>query len=275
MRNRTDLAIEAKQLWEQSTDKTTKLSGVEAFRDEYGGMPVDVVKILDEVGEEALGKPRGTYMTLELPRAFRSDRVVFEKLAQSLAAMLRLLLPDSSRPMAVGLGNREITPDSVGPRTLDHLVITGHMPHNPFFGQLYAMEPGVLAQTGIESLALVRGAVEQSSADCVIVVDALASCDPDRLCRSVQLTDAGIVPGSGVGNSREGFDRRTLGVPVVALGVPTVTDQGGGHEGDMRLILSTADIDLQVANIARVIGYGIDLFVHRKLSTQDIPWLLS
>lgn len=274
MQVRTDLALEAKRLWDRETGEKTALSGVEAFHTRDYGAPVDVVRILDREGEKALGKPVGTYMTLELEKGFHGDRVLFERLAQSVAAMLRGLLPKVEHPLVAGLGNREITPDSIGPRVLDHLLITRHLSYEGL-GDLCAVEPGVMAATGIESLQLVRGAVRAAEPDCVIVVDALASGEPERLCRSVQITDTGIVPGSGVSNSRKEFSARTLGIPVVAVGVPTVNDHGSAPDGSSRLILSVADIDLRASNIAKLIGYGIDLFAHNRLSTGDLPWMLA
>lgn len=274
MQARTDLALEAKRLWDRNTGEKTALNGVKAFRTDDFGAAVDVVRILDREGEEALGKPAGTYLTMELEKGFYTDRGAFEQLTKTLAAVLRSLLPNAQRPMVVGLGNREITPDSIGPRVLDHLLITRHLSYAGL-GDLCAVEPGVLAATGIESLQLVRGAVSAAEPDCVIVADALASGEPQRLCGSVQITDTGIVPGSGVHNSRQEFSCRTLGVPVVAVGVPTVCDHGGTEDGSSRLILSVADIDLRAVHIAKLIGYGVDLFIHSRLSTGDLPWLLA
>ena len=144
-----------------------------------------------------------------------------------------------------------------------------------------ACQPGVLGQTGIESLALVKSAMQTAQPDVVIVIDALAAAEPGRLFRTVQLTDTGIVPGSGVGNSRQEFSRRTLGVPVVAVGVPTVMDAAGALQPALTrdmpqgLLVTLRDVDARVREMGRLVGYGCDLALHRGLSLAEIPTFLS
>ena len=249
---RTDLAMEAKALWEKSAGKTTKLAGVRARERERDGFAVTDVHILDRRGEAALGKP-----------------------AEALAAELRRLLrlQPGQGVLVAGLGNEAVTPDALGPLCLRGLFLTRHLiRHLPeqFGGvrPVSAVAPGVLATTGMESLELVRGAVRHVRPACVLAVDALAAAAPERLCRTFQLSDAGIVPGSGVGNARAALQKRTLGVPVFCLGVPTVLDAGtlGGPRG---MIVTPRDIDAQVRFLGRVAADAVNLALHPEISYDD------
>lgn len=268
---RTDLAVEAKQLWERSAEQTTELQGVRARTRRVGESELTQVDILDERGAKALGKPVGRYVTLELPRS-REIR----KPAEALAQELRKLTGDVGSVLVVGLGNAAVTPDALGPLAVSRLFLTRHLiEHLPEqFGRcrsVCAVCPGVLATTGIESAELVRGAVAHTAPSCVVVIDALATASAERLCRTVQLTDTGIVPGSGVGNRRSGFSRETLGVPVLALGAATVTDAAAlCPDADGRMIVTPRDIDEQVRYLAGVVAAAINLALHRDLSYEDL-----
>lgn len=289
MNFRTDLAIEAKRLWDRSMDEKTKLNGVVAKQTGHFGIPVDVVEILDEEGSAKLGKPVGTYVTIDLCRFFRKEASSFRVTAEAFARVLRTMMPEMKNVLVVGLGNGAITADAVGPETLDNLVVTRHLTQREIpafhgFCTVSAVAPGVLGRTGIESLEMVQGVVKNVKPECVIVVDALASCEPERLCLSVQVTDTGIVPGSGVGNHRAGFTKESLGVPVYAVGVPTVVDgrtflalHSDTKQADIRtdLVLTARDIDMRVQEIGKLIGYGIDLALQRRLTFEDIPGFLS
>ena len=189
---RTDLAMEAKALWEKSAGKTTKLAGVRARERERDGFAVTDVHILDRRGEAALGKPAGRYVTLELPPLARDVRPAAEALAAELRRLLRL--QPGQGVLVAGLGNEAVTPDALGPLCLRGLFLTRHLiRHLPeqFGGvrPVSAVAPGVLATTGMESLELVRGAVRHVRPACVLAVDALAAAAPERLCRTFQLSD--------------------------------------------------------------------------------------
>lgn len=276
MQIRTDLAMEAKALWENSAGRTTKLRGVAARERVRNGVPVTTVEILDRHGEEALGKPTGRYVTLELPRHLRDVR----RLAAAVAAELKelLILRPKDSVMVVGLGNPAVTPDAIGPKCVEGLFLTRHLiEHLPAqFGMcrpVSALTPGVLATTGIESAEIVRGAVARVRPSCILAIDALAAGAPERLCSTIQMSDSGIVPGSGVGNSRAAFTQKTLGVPVYCIGVPTVVDaavlshRSGGAEDKM--IVTPRDIDAQLRFLAAVVSGGINLALHPKLSYED------
>ena len=261
---RTDLALEAKELWEKSAQKTTQLDGVKAI--ERGA--VTQVDILDDRGAQALGKPIGRYLTMELPHYDRDAR----KPAQELAAELRELmcLGDEESVLVVGLGNAAITPDALGPQTLSKLFLTRHLiSHLPEqFGScrcVSAVAPGVLATTGVESLELVRGAVAHVKPSCVLCIDALAAGSVERLCSTVQCTDVGIAPGSGVGNCRASFCKDSLGVPVYAVGVPTVMDASA----DAPLFVTPRDIDAQIRYLSAVLSGAINLALHPNFDYED------
>lgn len=268
---RTDLAMEAKALWEKSAGKTTKLAGVRARERERDGFAVTDVHILDRRGEAALGKPAGRYVTLELPPLARDVRPAAEALAGGAAAAAA---PAAGAGCARGRARkRSRHAGCPRPLCLRGLFLTRHLiRHLPeqFGGvrPVSAVAPGVLATTGMESLELVRGAVRHVRPACVLAVDALAAAAPERLCRTFQLSDAGIVPGSGVGNARAALQKRTLGVPVFCLGVPTVLDAGtlGGPRG---MIVTPRDIDAQVRFLGRVAADAVNLALHPEISYDD------
>ena len=191
-----------------------------------------------------------------------------EELAQALQDLTGLEEKDSV--LVVGLGNRAVTPDALGPQTVDRVFLTRHLIRGlpDSFGSCRSVSgvaPGVLATTGVESLELVRGAAEHVKPHCILCVDALAAGSMDRLCRTVQLSDAGIAPGSGVGNCRAAFSKDSLSVPVYAIGVPTVVDGGS----DRPMILTPRDIDEQIRYLSRVLAGGINLFLHPNFAYDD------
>lgn len=255
---RTDLAMEAESLWRQSAGKTTALHGVKARSWKEQDLELTQVEILEEQGAEALGKPKGTYLTLEAPELDRRGPEAAEVLGRYLTEFLKIRPED--RVLVVGLGNREITPDRIGPDTAGEIFVTAHLKEQmpELFGGIrpvYALTPGVLGTTGMESAHLVAAAAERLRPDRILAVDALAAGDRDRLCRAIQLTDAGIVPGSGVGNSRAEMSQRVLGVPVCALGVPTVMDAGA--PGEEPLMVTPRDIDARVRRFSHLLAAGI------------------
>lgn len=295
-KQRTDLALEAKELWQESAGTQTKLSGVEAHEGQAEGFPVDTVRILDEQGEKALGKPKGTYITLTLDGLKRREEDAFGRAARAIAHQLRPLfgrLPEQAPVLVAGLGNRAITPDAIGPLVHQHTMVTRHLveqvpEHFGAFRPVASLSAGVLGTTGVESGALIRAVCDAIRPACVIAVDALASRSLHRVCRTVQLADTGIVPGSGVGNHRKALNRKTLGIPVIAIGVPTVVDGAtlamdllGREEppelakGVENLMVTPRDIDAQVADLAKVVGFGINLALHDGLDVEDVEMFLS
>ena len=300
LRRRTDLALEAREIWQESAREEAKIEGVEARESTREGYPVTTVRITNEQGAEALGKPVGNYVTLELAGLKRREEDAFPRAANALAAELRELLhlKAGESALVVGLGNRAITPDNIGPGAVDHTLVTRHLveqvpEHFGHFRPVAALAAGVLAATGVESGELVRSVVDKIKPACVIAIDALASRSLKRVCSTIQLADTGITPGSGVGNHRSALNRETLGVPVIALGVPTVVDVATlcadvleeAGKGDLEpealrgagagLMVTPRDIDQSAADLAKVIGYGVNLALQPDLTIEDIEMFLS
>ncbi len=292
MRMRTDLALEAKELWEESAGKTTDLPGVAAREQRQKGVTVTTVEILDRRGEEALHKPVGKYLTLELHEYSRKGRDCLPRSAEVLSRCLRPLLGlrKHQSVLVVGLGNEAVTPDAIGPKVVRQLLVTRHLVGQlpTLFGgyrPVSAVMPGVLGMTGVESAELVAGVAGRVRPDCILAVDALAARELRRVCTTVQLTDTGITPGSGVQNTRTAFTRARFGVPVVAVGVPTVADvetllRDGGSRlterqlerlcGGRRMMVTPQDIDAAVNRIARLVALGINLALQDGLDAEDL-----
>lgn len=293
---RTDLALEARELWQESAERTSRLSGVKATKARQEGYPVTRVDILDHRGEEALGKPVGSYLTVDLTTFWQRKADFFERAVRAVGSQLKQLLPAEGSVLVIGLGNAAMTPDAVGPLCLESVLVTRHlisaMPRQfAGFRPVAVFRTGVLGTTGVESAEAVRGLVEQVKPSLVIAVDALASRRMGRVCATVQLSDTGIVPGSGVGNHRSALNAETLGVPVFALGVPTVVDaatlaadlleeSGVEQVDEQRLrdngtfMVTTRDIDQQVRDLSKVVGYGIN-WALQDLEIEEMNALLS
>ena len=279
---RTDLASEAHSLWKRSAAETTELPGVRAREEKLAGLAVTEVEILDARGAQALKKPVGSYFTLELPRLLRRFDEGFPAAASALAALLRRCL-DESRLQSVlvaALGNAEVTPDAVGSCAARHVLVTRHLKRREpetfrGFRSAALLRPGVLGTSGMESAEQLKAMAETLKPDAVIAVDALAGCDLARLCRCVQVSDTGIAPGSGVGNDRPALDRQSLGVPVIAVGVPTVIDASAlGEDAALRgMFVTPRGIDQAVAQTGRLIGYAINLALHPGLTLEDVDLL--
>lgn len=296
LKRRTDLAMEEKQLREEAG----ALSGVKSEEKQREGFPVTVVEILDARGSLALDKPVGRYVTLELEGLKRREPDAFGRAARALAAELEEMMKLSERTsvLVVGLGNRAVTPDAVGPLATAHTLVTRHLVEQlpeqfGAFRPVSAVAAGVLGTTGVESGELVSALCARLKPDAVIAVDALASRSLSRVCSTIQLADTGIVPGSGVGNARAALDRKTLGVPVIAIGVPTVVDAetlaadilAEAGKGDLepealksgagRVFVTPRDIDERVADLSKVIGYGITLALQKGLTMEDVEMFLA
>lgn len=293
LEKRTDLALEAAQ----AVGNAAGLEGVEQTERTQDGVTVTVVELQTQEAAERVGKPVGRYVTLDLGAVRRREKEGFQRACQTLAEELAKLLPEGTGTVLVaGLGNRAITPDAVGPLAHDHLLVTRHLIEQmpEIFGSfrpVAAVSAGVLGTTGVESVELVRAVAEALRPDCVIAIDALAAGSMKRLCTTVQLADTGIAPGSGVGNCRKALNRETLGVPVIAVGVPTVVDvntlardvleEAGKGDiepealGQSGAFVTTRDIDERVAECAKLIGYAVNLAVQRGLSIEDVEGLVE
>lgn len=278
---RTDLACEARDAL-LSAGGGENTEGVSVREELLSGCRVTAVEVLDENGAKALCKPIGKYYTLELGRLLHREDNAFEDAAAALGELLRRLLPAQGEIVCACLGNADITPDAVGPLAAESIIVTRHlkrsMPENfAGFRSVSALRPGVLATSGLESADCVRAFCSAVSPAAVVVVDALAASDLSRLGSTVQVTDAGIAPGSGVGNDRAELNAAYLGVPVAAVGVPTVVDAGAfsNDKTASGMFVTPRNIDDLVRRTGKLIGYGIDLALHSGLTCGDVDMLVE
>ena len=231
---RTDLALEDKERFESDNVEVQGVSLKEDY-DEEREIKVTTVKIETENGAKVMRKPVGTYITMEAPNMAVPDEDYHDEISKELAKFLARFIKKDKEDfsiLVVGLGNRKVTPDALGPYVVDNLNITRHIVKE--YGKyamgednvrlVSAIVPGVMAQTGMETVEIIKGIVRETKPDMMIAVDALAARSSKRLNRTIQITDTGINPGSGVGNHRNAITKDTVGIPVLAIGVPTVVD---------------------------------------------------
>ncbi|MDO5155673.1 MAG: GPR endopeptidase [Eubacteriales bacterium] len=223
MRGRTDLAVEMKE----DIKGDEPITGVHLMTKNHGDTDVKETRIIveNEEGALKLGKPVGTYITLESEHFREQDEGIHAPMMEVLCKEIRQLIGNKKKIMVAGLGNREVTPDALGPFVIDNLYVTRHLLKEGIIREsveLSAIAPGVMAQTGMESLTVLKALVDSIKPELLIVIDALAARESDRLNKTIQIADTGITPGSGVGNHRNAINKESIGVPVIAIGVPTV-----------------------------------------------------
>ncbi len=266
---RTDLALEL------SDDLP---EGASVQNDSLGDFTVTDIHLKSESAARSVGKPVGRYLTLEPKDSFEMIPSNADDYSIGLAGKLRELLGDAHSVFVAGLGNECITPDSLGPRVVSHIFATRHIPTDApeldttGLGLVSCAAPGVMGQTGIETSEFLSSLIGKISPDAVIVIDALACQDPRHLGRTIQLTDAGISPGSGVMNSRSEVSKRTLGIPCIAIGVPTVADAGTQDEP---LMVTPKNIDKLISTCAMIISGGINKCLHEGLSLGELRLLTA
>ena len=232
MNIRTDLAIEAAVLYNKDPKDTGDIDGVKVSVSQQNNIKITHVEIINENGEKAVGKKIGNYITIESPGIRDNDEEIFSETSKILSCELKkvLKLKEKSTVLVVGLGNWNVTPDALGPKVISNLLVTRHLiEYAPEYFEdsgtsVCAISPGVLGLTGIETSEIIKGITDKVRPDAIIAIDALASRKTDRISTTIQIADTGITPGSGVGNKRKGLDKEFLGVPVIAIGVPTVVD---------------------------------------------------
>lgn len=252
-RVRTDLAVESKEKFEKNN---VEIEGVVIHEDydEEKDLRITVVRIETDRGAKVMEKPKGTYVTIEAPNLTMPDEDYHREISVELASHIRQLLGieksgEGKSILVVGLGNREITPDALGPKVVQNLHINRHVIKEYGMSStgeenthmVSSLVPGVMAQTGIETLEIIQGVVKETNPDAIIAIDALAARSTKRLNATIQLTDTGISPGSGVLNHRNGLSQETLGVPVIGIGVPTVVDAGTIVHDAMGHLLETLE----------------------------------
>lgn len=296
MNFRTDLALERHERIAQQEPE-----GVDCAVRQEEGIRITRITVRDERGERALGKLKGEYITAELPGIEKSAEQL-EPWSRVLSEEIKKLLPEKGTVLVAGLGNRDITPDAIGPECISQLLATRHIKGETgipdYLSDLRSVAgivPGVLGNTGIETAEILKGIVQQIKPSAVIVIDALASRSLSRLGNTVQLCDTGVSPGSGVGNRRKEISRDFLGVPVIAVGVPTVVD-GITVALDMMeeigvtlteekrrkiirsergMMVTPKEIDLTVKRAARLLSLSINRALQPDMKAQDITAIVS
>ena len=288
---RSDLTLESAKQIGITGKNARRLPGVrvsERFSEDYA---VTAITIADREGSRALEKPMGSYITVDLQPYFQRQAHFFPRGVRCLGRELHRLLPrlqEGDAVLVAGLGNRQLACDAVGPVAVENLLVTRHMVsadpgYARHFTPVAAIATGVVGQTGIETLELIAGAVDRIAPAAVIVIDALCARSHHRLCATVQLSDTGLQPGSGVGNHRAAIDSQSLGVPVLAVGIPTVIAgdtlarelTGEAPTSTNQLFLTPRDVSARVNELGRLVGYGITAALQPDLTIEDITGLLS
>ncbi|MBQ2937723.1 MAG: GPR endopeptidase [Clostridia bacterium] len=305
---RTDLASERRDIYQKANNLENEIDGIESTKEEIDeNIKVERVKITNENGEKAIGKPIGSYITIDIKKLKIAQEDEIQKASETLSNELKKVIDShidkQGEILVVGLGNIYVTPDSLGPKVINEIEVTRHiinyLPQYIEEGtrMVSAISPGVLGTTGIETVEILKGIVDNINPKLVIVIDALASRSIERISSTVQLSDTGIVPGAGVGNTRSEISEKTLGIPVVAIGIPTVVEtavlvndsldlfitklqedaksndylnqlkeQDNYNEikeallpGDFNLIVTPKEIDDLIENMSEVVSKGINM----------------
>lgn len=292
MQYRTDLAMERAQ-------DSGNMGGVCMWNTQAGPFSICEIEIQSAEAAERLQKPAGRYITLETPPIHGLSAEERQALAREMAERLAPLLPPFGDVLTVGLGNRHITSDALGSRVAEGVLVTRHLKDtlpDSLRGRLRgvsALCPGVLGITGMETADMVRGAVEQTRPSAVIAIDALSARACGRIGTAIQITDTGILPGSGVGNHRAGLTRDTLGVPVIAIGVPTVVysavivrdalaalraerpEELARQLTDQDMVVTPREIDQMVGELGQVLSMGINLALQPRMDANEIATLMN
>lgn len=297
MNFRTDLALERKEYIRKE-----ELDGIREEKKETHGVRVTTITVENEKGEKLLSKPKGKYITMEIG-SFMKNADLFSGRLTALSEELSSLIPKEGTVLVVGLGNEKITPDALGPKCISLILATRHISEEfakaigfENLRSVAAIVPGVLGTTGIETAESIEGIAERIKPSCVIVIDALAARSTERLGTTVQITDTGVSPGSGVGNKRNRIDRDSMGVPVIAIGVPTVVDAatmaadalqnaGMSEEETERLLRSSEEnelmmvtpkeIDNVIDRAAALVAMSINSALQPDIPPEDILAIVS
>lgn len=287
---RTDLAIERKEMLDEENGRGKEYEGISVEKNIYDGdIECTVIKVLDERGSREIGKPEGTYITIEVEGLADQADGIKENAEHALSEELKKMLPFNKelKVLVAGLGNRDVTPDALGPQTASKIQVTRHMfmmlgaSWDDKWSNVSCISPGVTGSTGIETAEIIRGAVEITRPDAVIIVDALASRSIKRVSTTIQVSDTGIEPGSGMGNMRKALNEEYLGCRVISIGVPTVIDAKTiirealeahipsaeqvdryikAHDEEM--IVTSTDIDQLIKDFSDIIANGINKTIH-------------
>lgn len=286
MNFRTDLAVELRE-----DAGKARLDGVECKNFKRGNAEITRISVTNSQGEKSLGKPKGEYITVQT-KSFAHSSHISDELVDTVSQELGRLIPKEGTVLAAGLGNTNITPDALGPEFIKGIFVTRHLKRElcdslglGTLRPVAAVAPGVLGQTGVETGELLLGAVNVIKPCAVIVVDALAARRLERLGCTVQISDSGIIPGSGVGNSRTEISRKTLGVPVISIGVPTVVDAKtlardvsgyaaeSENNGKNDMMVTPKEIDILIERCSSLISLAVNRALQPSLSIETLTAL--
>ncbi len=293
----TDLAVEAREL---ASAGSGEIEGVKNICRTVGDFQITEITIENETGSRLLEKPCGKYVTVEMP-----DEVDFDKGVSVISQELLRILPQSCKKvLVIGLGNENVTPDALGPETVKSIVVTRHLQEDlsevfekNSVSTVSAIAPGVMGQTGIESAEIIKSLINCIKPDAVITIDALCARRLSRLARTVQITDTGLKPGSGIGNTRAELSKQTLGVPVIAMGMPTVVSAvtltadimallSGEHDKrddiyhavekniGLDLFVTPKEVDSLVSQCGKILAMAINLSLHRGFTGEEMEQML-
>ena len=251
---RTDLAVENRELYKQ--EEKSQEEGISIEKEENDSYTVTRIKVLNKEGSLNIKKPVGTYITLDVPKLNKTDEDLKDEISQALAKEIKGIAKtkEDTKILIVGLGNWNITPDALGPKVVERVLVTRQFFVNynkeidETVANVAALSPGVMGITGIETGEIIKGVVEKVKPNLVIAIDALASRKMDRVSTTIQLSDTGINPGAGVGNNRMELNERTLGVPVIAIGIPTVVDAATIVNDTLDLIIESLKKEAEVGS---------------------------
>ncbi len=273
MNIRTDLIDEIK------ADQKGEMLGVETTNETIDNIRISTVKIKNDYAQKLIGKPIGTYCTISFPRldfVCNTDNII----NSTVKALKKIYKKNIKSALVIGLGNTDITPDALGPFVADRVLATRHLSnklkHDLGLDELKSvccLTPNVLGKTGIESYDLIIAAADKIKPDIIIAVDALAARDPDRLCRTIQISNSGITAGSGVNNARKPLNKDTVGIPVIAVGIPTVIDANSFFETQENMMVTPKEIDLLIEKSADILSRAINIFLQPAIDVQIIESL--
>lgn len=263
---RTDLALEAREIYKQEHKGESDIDGIEVLEEQDGDIKVTTVKVKTEGGAEKLGKPVGNYITIDIPDFTAYDGGLMDNMSNVVAEVLARLIDvnNEKTTLVVGLGNWQVTPDALGPKVTQKIMVTRHlktvMPEaiDDSVTPVCSIAPGVLGVTGVETVEIIKGVVERVKPDLVICIDALAARSSKRVNATIQIGDTGISPGAGVGNNRKRINEDNLGVKVIAIGVPTVIDA---------VTIANDTIDSVIDSLISSSGEGSDFY--KMLKSMD------
>jgi len=260
---RSDLAVEL-------NSRVSDTSGIICETEKNSIITVTRIKVINEQGEKSLGKPKGNYVNIDIPDLLYHGGD-YEELEKIIIKEMRNFSFPENNVLVAGLGNRNITPDALGPAVADKILATRHL--SPYLRRqtgltglkdVSVIQPGVLGQTGVETLEILKGVISSCNAEGLIVIDAFAAAEPKRLGTTIQLSDSGISPGSGVGNDRKEISQKTVGIPVIAVGVPTCLDAalfGNGQKRETPMIVTPREIDLLIDRAADTLSLSLNCFL--------------